>query len=319
MNDVEALDGEVRRRMEELGFARVGIARAEALEPEGDQLRAWLAAGRQGQMDWMERTADVRADPRHPGMVEGAVSVVVGAFPYAREADRVGPAPGRVARYARGRDYHNVLSKRLRKVVAFLRERGHEARFSVDSRPVLERAWAERAGLGFVGKNSCLIVPGLGSHVFLATVVTTAELRVDAPIKRRCGTCRACLDACPTDAFVGPRELDARRCISYLTIEHEGTIPPEHADQMGDWIFGCDACQDVCPYNRTSLPDPAATEPFAPHRRFQDVDAEALLAMDEPTYLRWAEGSPLRRAGLERMQRNARIVLANGKRRLPVV
>ena len=305
--------------MRELGFAKVGVARAEALHPEGEQLRAWLDAGRHGQMDWMERTAAVRADPRHPGMVEGAVSVVVGAFPYARSPERVGPAPGRVARYARGRDYHNVLSKRLRKVVAWLRELGHEARFSVDSRPLFERAWAERAGLGFIGKNSCLIVPGLGSHLFLGAVVTTAELSVDVPMKRRCGSCRLCLDACPTKAFPGPRELDARRCISYLTIEHEGPIEPQLADAMGDWLFGCDVCQDVCPYNRTSLPDEAVTAPFAPHPRFEEVDCEELLAMDEPTYLRWAEGSPLRRPGKARMDRNARIVLANAKRRLRVV
>ncbi len=313
------LNDEVRERMRALGFARVGVARAEALEPEGDQLRTWLAEGRHGQMDWMARTADVRADPRHPGMVEGALSVIVGAFPYARSAERVGPDPGRVARYARGRDYHNVLSKRLRKVVAWLREQGHEARFSVDSRPLFERAWAERAGLGFIGKNCCLIVPGLGSHLFLGAVVTTARLSPDTPMKRRCGDCRLCLDACPTDAFVGARELDARRCISYLTIEHEGPIEPELADRMGDWLFGCDVCQDVCPYNRTSLPDAATTEPFAPHPRFEQTDCEDLIAMDEAAYRDWSEGSPLRRPGQARMARNARIVLANGKRSLPVV
>ena len=306
-------------RFTEAGFARVGVARAGALEPEGAQLKAWLAAGRHGQMDWMTRTADVRADPRHPGMLEGALSVIVGAFPYARSPQRVGPDPGRVARYARGRDYHNVLSKRLRKVVAWLRAEGHEARFTVDSRPLLERAWAERAGLGFVGKNCCLIVPGLGSHVFLGAVVTTAPLTPDSPMKRRCGDCRLCLDACPTEAFVGPRELDARRCISYLTIEHEGPIDGALAERMGDWLFGCDVCQDVCPYNRTSLPEPEATAPFAPDPRFDEVDCSELLAMEEAEYLRWSEGSPLRRSGLERMQRNARIVLANSKRRLDVV
>ncbi|MBO6937823.1 MAG: tRNA epoxyqueuosine(34) reductase QueG [Deltaproteobacteria bacterium] len=318
MEDAE-LNEEVRERMRALGFAKVGVARAEALEPEGEQLRAWIAEGRHGQMDWMAQTADVRADPRHPGMVEGALSVVIGAFPYARSAERVGPDPGRVARYARGRDYHNVLSKRLRKVVSWLRELGHEARFSVDSRPLFERAWAERAGLGFIGKNCCLIVPGLGSHVFLGAVVTTARLTPDAPMKRRCGDCRLCLDACPTDAFVGERELDARRCISYLTIEHEGPIEPELADRMGDWLFGCDVCQDVCPYNRTALPDPAATEPFAPHARFEGTDCEDLIAMDEESYRTWSEGSPMRRPGQARIARNARIVLANGKRALPLV
>jgi epoxyqueuosine reductase len=319
MTHAAELDREVRDRMRAIGFAKVGVARAEALEPEGTQLREWLAAGRHGQMDWMARTADVRADPRHPGMVEGAISVVVGAFPYARSAERVGPDPGRVARYARGRDYHNVLSKRLRKVVRWLREQGHEARFSVDSRPLFERAWAERAGLGFIGKNCCLIVPGLGSHVFLGAVVTTAKLGVDVPMKRRCGECRLCLDHCPTDAFVGARQLDARRCISYLTIEHEGPIEPALAERMGDWVFGCDVCQDVCPYNKTALPEPAATEPFAAHPRFEGTDCEAIIAMDDERYREWSEGSPLRRPGQERMARNARIALANDKRRLKVV
>ena len=292
-----ALANALKTRLLNDGFAKVGIARAQRLEPEGARLREWLADGRHGQMQWMANTVDVREDPRHRGMVEGAVSVVIGAFPYARDAARVGPAPGRVARYARGRDYHNVLSRKLRRAVKWLRELGHEARFSVDSRPVLERAWAQRAGVGFVGKNCCLIVPGLGSHVFLGALVTTAELPVDEPMKPRCGACRLCLDACPTKAFVGERQLDARRCISYLTIEHEGSIDNDLASQMGDWVFGCDVCQDVCPYNRTSLPAASATAAFAPHERFASTSCEDLLRMDDETFRDWSEGSPLRRAG----------------------
>lgn len=295
-----------------LGFARVGVARAGPLDPEGDRLRAWVAEGRHGEMSWMADTVEVRADPGHPGMLPGAHSVVAMAAPYARE-DRgvVGPSPGRVARYARGRDYHNVLGKRVRKLVRRLRDGGYEARASVDAMPVLERAWAQRAGIGFIGKNSCLIVPGLGSHVLLACVVTTADLEPDEPMSARCGACRACLDACPTDAFIEARRLDARRCIAYLTIEHRGAVPEELRSHMGDWVFGCDACQDVCPYNRTSVPPEEVTAAFASDGRLASTSAEALLAMDEAAFAEWSRGSPLKRPGRSGMARNAATVLGN--------
>lgn len=311
----------LRARATELGFAAFGVARAEALEEEGAQLRAYLAAGRHGQMGWLENTADVRIDPTTPGMVEGALSVVVLAAPYARSSERVGPAPGRIARYARGRDYHNVLSKRLRKLERWLREQGFETRHSVDSRPVLERAWAERAGIGFIGKNSCLIVPGMGSHLFLACLVTHAPLVANAPMKRRCGDCRLCLDACPTNAFVGPRQLDARRCISYLTIEHDGVIDDELKPGVGDWLLGCDACQDICPYNRTSLPPADQTQPYAADPRWAERSAADILSMSAEEYGAWAIGTPMRRPGRNRMARNAAVVLGNTRQRvhLPVL
>ncbi len=316
------LTSDLKARALELGFAAVGVARATALEPEGDWLRQFVAEAKHGQMGWLADTMEVRADPRHPGMLPGARSVVVVAMAYARRGDppRVGPAPGRVARYAWGRDYHNVMRRQLRKLEKMLREAGHEARYSVDARPVFERAWAQRAGIGFVGKNCCLIVPGVGSHVFLGTVVTTAELVLDEPMAPRCGRCTLCLEACPTRAFEGPHRLDARRCISYLTIEYEGGIDPDLEGRMSDWVFGCDACQDVCPYNRTQPPVTPAPDPYAPDRRF-DVSAEELLAMDEETYTRWSQGSPLRRTGAARLARNIVIALGNtGDRRyLPVL
>ena len=311
----------IAARARSLGFVRVGVARAGELEPEGARLRAWLAAGRHGEMAWMERTAEVRIDPGSDGMLPGARSVVVLVAPYAREAGRVGPAPGRVARYARGRDYHNVLQKRARKLAALLREGGHEARVSVDALPVFERAWAQRAGVGFVGKNCCVIVPGLGSHVFLAAIVTSAELPPDAPMPERCGSCRLCLDACPTRAFESERELDAHRCISYLTIEQRGAIPEPLREGVGDWVFGCDVCQDVCPFNRTAPAATELTEPFAPSPRWDEHDAAALLAMDDAAFATYAAGSPIQRAGRDGMARNAAVVLGNagGQQHLPVL
>lgn len=317
---------ELEQRLQALGFARMGVARAEPLEPEGQRLRDFIAAGRHGSMTWLADTAAVRSDPSSERMLASAASIVVVAAPYGRGGERVGPAPGRVARYAWGRDYHNVLHKKLRKVSAWLRELGHEARVSVDSMPVFERAWAQRAGVGFVGKNCCLIVPGLGSHVFLAAIVTSAELPADEPMNERCGSCRECLDACPTDAFVDTRQLDARRCISYLTIEHDGIIEDELRALMGDWLFGCDVCQDVCPFNHGRVDqrqesDVTLAAPFEAHERFEHTTAEDVVGFDDEAFLRWAEGSPLRRAGRRALARNAAIVLGNSgdRRHLPVL
>lgn len=319
--DAARLADEVKARALDLGFARVGVARAEALEPEGDRLRAWLRAGRHGSMAWMADTAEVRADPRHPGMLGEARSVVVLVAPYARRDALVGPPPTRVAAYARGRDYHNLLGKRARKLAASLRDRGYAARAGVDALPIFERAWAARAGVGFIGKNCCLIVPGLGSHVLLGAVVTDAELAPDPSMRPRCGSCRLCLEGCPTGAFARPRELDARRCVSYLTIEHEGPIPEPLRPGVGPWILGCDACQDVCPYNRTSPPPPETTAPFAADPERWDRDAAEFLRMDEDAFDRISRGSPMRRPGLAGMARNAAVALGNAgdRRHLPVL
>lgn len=233
----------------------------------------------------------------------------------------VGPAPGRVAAYAHGRDYHNVVLKRARKLARWLRARGFVARGMTDAEPVFERAWAARAGVGFVGKNCCLIVPGLGSHVVLATVLTSADLAPDEPIAERCGSCRLCLDACPTGAFVRPRELDARACISYLTIETRAPVPVALRAGIGDRIFGCDECQDVCPFNRTEAAPEAETRPFEPDARWAAHDAADYLRMGDEEFARVARGSPIQRPGREGMARNAAIVLGNvgGRVHLPVL
>ena len=295
----------------EVGFARAGVAEAGRLEEEARYLDAWLASGRHGQMSWMADTAEVRKDPRDPNMLRGCKSIVVLAAPYMHPHGFQGPTPARVAKYALGRDYHNVLAKKARRVAKALQEAGHVARVAVDSKPVLERAWAERAGVGFIGKNCCLIVPGVGSHVFLACIVTTAQLRPSEPMSRRCGSCTLCLDACPTRAFEGARELDARRCISYLTIEHRGEIPEERRRELGPWLFGCDVCQDVCPYNQAAGTASASMEAFEPGIRWDGFEALRLLHMSNDDFRSWAEGSPLKRATHEGLARNAALVLGN--------
>ena len=321
MTPAGALTERVRAGAEEAGFARVGFAEAGRLDEEAAHLDAWLAAGHQGQMSWMEETAEVRKDPRDPKMVHAAKSVVVMAAPYVHPHGYEGPTPARVAKYALGRDYHNVLSKKARRVAKLLRDVGYTARIAVDSKPVFERAWAERAGVGFVGKNCCLIVPGIGSHVFLACIVTTAPLEASTPIARRCGSCTACLDACPTKAFVEERTLDARRCISYLTIEHRGAIPESLREPIGPWLFGCDVCQDVCPYNQAAGATPQSMTAFEPADRWAETDVGRLLEMDEDSFRSRFEGSPLKRARVEGLARNAAIVLGNrGQRRhLPLL
>jgi len=321
MSDVEARTERARTAALSEGFARVGVAVADRLDPESAQLDAWLEAGRQGQMTWMQATAAVRKDPRHPGMLEGARSVVVLAAPYVRDPELTGPAPARVAKYALGRDYHNVLTKKARRVAQVLEDEGFVSRVAVDSKPVFERAWAERAGVGFVGKNCCLIVPGLGSHVFLACLVTKAPLLPSNPIERRCGSCTLCLEACPTNAFDDPRVLDARKCISYLTIEHRGAIPEAHREAMGSWLFGCDVCQDVCPYNQGSAPSQPAFDAFEPGRRWEGAALSDFLSMNDEAFETWARGSPVKRTKREGLARNASIVLGNrgDKRALPVL
>jgi len=308
----------IRELAKSVGFARVGFAKAEPLEADAERLNDWLARGYHGSMEYLARSADVRADPTHPNMVPGARSVIVVAAPYG-SAPPHQHEPGRVARYAQSRDYHSILYTRVRNITRLLRNEGHLARASVDTLPILERAWAARAGLGFIGKNCMLIVPGLGSYVLLAAVVTSAELPPDEPMRERCGQCTLCLDACPTRAFAAPRVLDARRCIAYLTIENDGPVPEELRPQIGDWLFGCDVCQEVCPFNRSA---PAAPDPaLLPTSRLEEIAAEELLQIGEQDFEGLLTRSPLRRPGRAGLARNAAIVLGNArdKRALPVL
>jgi epoxyqueuosine reductase len=262
-------------------------------------------------MAYLAEAREARRRLDTAAILEGAKSVVCVAERYAGPGDA--PAQGTsslIARYARGSDYHNHLRRRLRRLAAFIRTlaEGTRARPMSDDAPLLERAWAQRAGLGFVGKNGLLIAPGAGSYVLLGEVVTTLELTADVPIAERCGSCSLCLDACPTGAFDEPFVLDPRRCISYLTIELRGPMPEELRPAVGENLFGCDDCQSVCPYNRTAG---EAKPRYLPLARWSETTLEELAFLDEPSYEKLVTGSPVKRATREGLARNAITVLAN--------
>jgi epoxyqueuosine reductase len=259
-------------------------------------------------MVWMGTTKAIRQDPRLK--LPGARSVVVVARNYYQPDPESPSGSGKVARYARGRDYHKVLKKPLIALARFLDDFGVEqpSYAAVDSGPVMERAWAERAGLGWIGKNSLVLRRDIGSWFFLGTIITEVALVPDAPLPSHCGTCRACLDACPTEAFVAEGVVDARKCIAYHTIENRGEIPDEVGRNMEGWVFGCDICQEVCPWNRFARP--TSEGDFAPRPGQAHPDLETLIAIDEAAFNERFAGTPIRRARHSGMQRNARIVLA---------
>ncbi len=243
----------VKAAANELGFSFVGIAKAEKMEPEAKRLEAWLSQGFNGRMKYMENHFDKRVDPRK--LVPGARSVISLLYNYSTSAAQRDPQAPKLSKYAYGKDYHWVIKAKLTELVEQIREKVGEVdgRCFVDSAPVLERDWARRSGLGWIGKNTMLINPKAGSYFFLAELIIDLELEPDGPIKDYCGTCRRCIDACPTDA-ISPSGyiLDGSKCISYLTIELREEIPQSFQDQMENWVFGCDICQEVCPWNRFS-------------------------------------------------------------------
>jgi epoxyqueuosine reductase len=290
-----------------LGFERAAVTNAADLEKDQAALGHWLEQGHAGTMAYMENNWERRARPE--ALLPNARSVIALAMSYYT------PAPEqevRIARYAWGKDYHKVIEKRLDALVRYIEALAPDVacRSYVDSGPVLERALARKAGLGFIGKNTMLITRGLGSYVFLASVITTLELPADAPDDRTCGTCTLCIDACPTQAITEPYQIDARRCISYLTIESKEETPPELRPNVGNWLFGCDICQDVCPHN-TRVPSTSVTEFQAeqPSWSLQEI----LSLKSDAEFAERFSGSPIKRAKREGLQRNARVVLENQK------
>lgn len=288
---------QVKARARELGFDLCGVAAARKLS--GTELDKWLGNGWDAGLSWVRERREERLDPSL--LVPDARSVIVVAASYAPGPDDPQPRKGElvVARYARGRDYHNVILKPARKLAAWLRSFGCAVYCEVDTGAVLEKFWAQEAGIGWIGKNGCLIHEKLGSWLLLGALVTDAALEPDAPHADRCGDCALCIPACPTQAFPEPRYVDARRCIAYHTIEHKGPIPPDLVPGFGDRIFGCDACQDVCPWNRKA--PPATLVPL--RATTPSLAADDVLGLTEKEARRRFEGTPLARAGRDGLVR----------------
>jgi epoxyqueuosine reductase len=304
-----------------LGFALTGVC--PAVSPTGaSRLAEWLARGYGGQMDYLAARQEAYAHPRH--VLDGVRSILMLGLAY-RTADPapLAPGQGRISRYAWGeRDYHDLVHSRLKQLIAWLKERvpSAQVRGVVDTAPLLEREFAQLAGLGWIGKHTLLIHKPAGSYFFLAAILTDQELASDEPFTAdHCGTCRACLDACPTQAFPEPYVLDASRCISYLTIELRDSIPTELRPGIGDWLFGCDVCQEVCPWNSKSDPRADANlVGFEPTTNTNPVNLVGLFDLDDEAFRRRFRHTPLWRARRRGILRNAAIVLGNQRARVAV-
>jgi epoxyqueuosine reductase len=310
----DSLLADLRNEAARLGFSRLGVAPA-VRPPRHEEFRAWLSRGLAGAThDWLARHEPLRADPR--SLLPGAASVIMlstdHALGHGPEAAPPVQGRGRVARYARGADYHDLLRDRSNALAAWLESRapGCRTRAVVDSAPLAERDFGALAGLGWIGKNTLLIHPQAGSYFLLAAILTDLALPVEAAVTAdHCGSCTACLDACPTAAFPEPHVLDAGRCISGLSIEDHGTIAPDLRAAMDDWVFGCDVCQEVCPWNRRA---PGSDEPtFQPRAGTGDLPLADLLALDEPGFRGRFRGTPLLRAKRRGLLRSAAIALGN--------
>lgn len=299
----------------ELGFQQVGITDTELSEAEA-HLDQWLAKGYQGEMDWMSKHGRKRTRPAE--LVPGTLRVISVRMDYLPEEPDPAlllkdPAAAFISRYALGRDYHKVLRSKLQKLAD--RIEAHVGPFGyrafVDSAPVMEKALAQKAGLGWIGKHSNLLNRDAGSWFFLGELYTDLPLPIDSPVSEHCGECTACIDVCPTRAIVGPYQVDARRCISYLTIELAGPIPEPLRPMIGNRVYGCDDCQLCCPWNRFARP---SVEPdFAPRNRLDQATLLELFTWSRGTFLRRTEGSAIRRIGFERWQRNLAVALGNSR------
>jgi epoxyqueuosine reductase len=293
----------IKQQAKALGFDYCGIAKAEFLEVEAPRLEAWLNKNYHGQMAYMANHFDKRLDPRL--LVEGAkavVSLVYNYYPEERLPD--GPDDLKIAKYAYGQDYHQVIKDKLTEFLENLRlEIGEiNGRAFVDSAPVMERQWAQKAGIGWLGKNSLLLTRKMGSFFFLAELIIDLEVSYDEPmVKDYCGTCTKCIDACPTDAIVGNGVIDGSRCISYFTIELKDALPVEMKGKFANWMFGCDICQDVCPWNRFSKPH--QEEKFLPNPELREMDTNAWLEITEETFRKVFPKSAVKRTKITGLKR----------------
>jgi epoxyqueuosine reductase len=299
----------IKQKAQELGFMYCGISKADFLEEEAPRLENWLKQNMHGQMHYMENHFDKRLDPRL--LVDGAKSVVSLLLNYYPEEKQPDDDTYKISKYAYGTDYHFVIKDKLKTLLDFINESIGEVggRCFVDSAPVLDKAWARKSGLGWVGKNSNLITPQVGSFYFIAELIIDLELEYDGPIKDYCGSCTKCLDACPTDAIVAPYVVDGSKCISYFTIELKDQLPQEMNGKFGNWVFGCDICQDVCPWNRFSKPhnEPA----FAPHPDLKNLKTNDWQELTQEVFSQLFKKSAVKRTGYNGLLRNIKFVQEN--------
>ena len=305
----------IRAEAERLGFVACGFARADAAADAGADLRRWLEAGHHGTMDWMEARADQRVSPL--ALWPEAKSAIALGMSYAPATDPMTLAGegerGRISVYAQGGDYHKTVKKGLKALARFIVDRApSDLKVFVDTAPVMEKPLAQAAGIGWQGKHTNVVSREHGSWLFLGLILTSLELEPDAPASEgvHCGTCTACLDACPTQAIGPAHRIDARKCISYLTIEHEGPIPPEYRAAIGNRIYGCDDCLAVCPWNRFAK-TAAANRAFLPRAELAAPALADLLGLDDAAFRQMFAGSPIKRIGRNRMVRNCLIAAGN--------
>jgi epoxyqueuosine reductase len=311
----ESLEEAIRAESRRLGFVACGFTRADAADGAGIELTRWLEAGHHGTMGWMEERAHHRLSPR--ALWPEAKSAIALGMSYAPASDPLAlgehPDLGRISVYAQGGDYHKTVKKALKALARFIVERTpSELKVFVDTAPIMEKPLAQAAGIGWQGKHTNLVSREHGSWLFLGVILTSLELTPDLPADdgQHCGTCRRCLDACPTNAFDGPHRIDARKCISYLTIEHDGPIPEEFREAIGNRIYGCDDCLAVCPWNRFA-DAAAANRAFLPRAELAAPRLADLLALDEAAFREMFAGSPIKRIGRGRMIRNCLIAAGN--------
>jgi epoxyqueuosine reductase len=305
----QELSTQIKLKARELGFDLVGIAPAHPSQYQ-DYFRQWLAQGRAGTMHYLHKRFEERTDPAMylPG-AQSVVCVAVNYYAPLEEPDQ--SKRGKVARYALGDDYHEVLKPKLHQLADWIHAAVPECqtKAAVDTAPLMEKELAARAGIGWLGKNTCIINPHIGSWLLLGEIITTAELEYDNPAADHCGTCTRCIDACPTAAITAPYQLDARKCISYLTIEHRDEIEPALGAAVGEWLYGCDVCQDVCPWNSKAVGTEAAE--FQPRMPTGSLDVGEVLNWAPDDYRARLKGSAMKRVKLPVLQRNARIVAEN--------
>ena len=296
----------IKATAQKLGFSFCGISRAEFLAEEAPRLEEWLRRGYQGKMNYLENYFDKRLDPTL--LVPGAKSVVSLMYNYYPKEELAESSGYKVARYAYGEDYHFVIKEKLRSLMEEIRDTiGHvEGRAFVDSAPVMERAWAKKSGLGWIGKNTLLLNRESGSFFFLAEIIIDLELEYDGPVKDYCGTCTACMDACPTGAIPEPYVVDGSKCISYFTIELKEELPENVKGKFGNWIFGCDICQEVCPWNRFSRPHGETR--FDPSEELKNFTTSDWKDLTEEVFNKVFRNSPLKRTKYEGIKRNIRFL-----------